>query len=137
MQTQTSEANQNFLEELRPINTSLISFDLPGLIDILKQSLAWEKGELSTMVLLKSPRKQILLIALHKGTEINSFQSKEAVTLQIVEGRIEFHTWEGSVILNKGQVHTLDENIKYSLISSEETVFLLTVSNGILQPVAK
>lgn len=137
MQTETLETRASINKEIRPITTSQSKFNLPVLIDIIKRSHTWEKGELYSMVLTKSPEKQILLAALHEGTEIISFQSKESVSLQIIEGRIKYYTRKGFVILNKGQVMTVHEKIKYTLTSIEETVFLLTVSNGILQPADK
>ena len=85
------------------------------------------------MILLKSPDKQIVLTALHEGTEINSFQSNDSITFQIIEGKLKFQTRKESVTLNKGQLLTLHENIKYSLTTSEETVFLLTIANSTLK----
>ena len=86
------------------------------------------------MILLKSPGKQIVLTALHEGTEINSYQSNDSITLQIIEGKLRFQTRKESITLDKGQLLTLHENIKYSLSTMEETVFLLTIANGILKP---
>jgi quercetin dioxygenase-like cupin family protein len=109
-------------------NNSLITFDLPILIANLKHSQSWKQGELNAKILLKSPVKQILLTALHEGTEINSFQSDESITLQIIEGKLRFHTRKESVTLEAGQLLTLHENIKYCLTTREETVFLLTIA---------
>jgi quercetin dioxygenase-like cupin family protein len=91
------------------------------------------KGELNAMVLLKSPVKQILLTALHGGTEIKSYQADDSITLQIIEGKLKFHTRKESITLDEGQLLTLHENIKYSLSTREETVFLLTIANSSLR----
>jgi quercetin dioxygenase-like cupin family protein len=80
------------------------------------------------MILLKSPEKQIILTAMHEGTEILSFQANDSVTFQIIEGKLRFHHRKDIVTLNKGQLMTLNDNIKYRLTSDEETVFLLTIS---------
>ena len=117
----------------RSLNTSLFTFDLPTLIENMKHSHSWIKGELNAMILLKSPGKQIVLTALHKGTEINSFQANDSITIQIIEGKLRFHTRKESVSLDKGQLLTLHENIKYSLTTKEETVFLLTIANSTFQ----
>jgi len=118
----------------RSHNASLLTFDVPALIESMKNSHSWTKGELNTMILLKSPERQIVLTALHEGTEIESFQSNDSITFQIIEGKLKLHTREESVILEKGQLLTLHDNIKYNLICKEETVFLLTIANGIIQP---
>jgi quercetin dioxygenase-like cupin family protein len=118
----------------RPLNSSFLTYNLPILIERMKLSPAWSKRELNSIILLESPGKQILLTTLHEGTEINFPQSIDSATFQVVEGKMEFHTRKESVNLNKGQLLTLHEKIKYSLTSMEDTVFLLTISNNILQP---
>jgi len=96
----------------------------------MKQSYTWANGELNALVLLKSPKKKVILTAMHGGTEIKSYQANDSVTFQIIEGRLQFHIRKDTVILNKGQVMTLDENARYSLSTEEETVFLLTISDN-------
>lgn len=112
---------------------SLLIFDLPTLVEKMKHKQSWAKGELNSMILLKTPDKQIVLTALHDGTVIQSFQSNDSITVQIIEGKLMFHTRKESVNLDKGQILTLHENIKYSLTSKEETVLLLTIASGVLQ----
>lgn len=121
------------LKENRPVNTSLLTFNLPILIDKMKHSNSWAKGDLDAMVLLKNKDKQIVLTAMHEGTEIYSFQSKGSVTFQIIEGKLLFHTRKESVSLDKGQLLTLYDNIRYSLTSEYETVFLLTMASNAIQ----
>jgi hypothetical protein len=68
---------------------------------------------------------------MHKGTEIDSFQSKESITLKVIEGKLKFRSGKNDVILNEGQFLTLHDKISYSMKSLEETVFLLTIATGI------
>ena len=109
---------------------SLRSFDLPILIKKMKKSPTWANGELNAKILLKSPHKQIVLTALHEGTEISSFQANDSVTFQIIEGKLMFSTPKESVVLDKGQLLTIRENVRYRLTTGEETVFLLTIAKG-------
>jgi hypothetical protein len=110
-------------------DNSLPAFDLPVLIEKLKSSRTWAHGELNAKILLKSTGKQIVLTALHGGTEIQSYQSGESVTLQIIEGCLMFQTNKEYVRLEKGQLLTLYDKVAYCLTSAEDTVFLLTVAN--------
>jgi quercetin dioxygenase-like cupin family protein len=112
---------------------SLLIFDLPNLVERMKLKQCLAKRELTSMILLKTPEKQIVLTAMHRGTEIRSFQSNESITFQIIEGKLMFHTRKESVTLDKGQLLTLHDNIKYSLTSTDETVLLLTIASGALQ----
>ena len=112
-------------------NSPLCMFDLPILIAKMKLNSNWERGELKAIILIKSPEKQIILTALHEGTEINSFQANDSITLQIIEGKVKFHTRNNSVTLDKGQLLTFHENSKYRLITKEESVLLLTIITGV------
>lgn len=116
-----------FLKDNRFLNAKLLNFDLPVIIKKMKRSNSWASGELNSMILLKNRNKQILVTALHEDTQIQSFQSNDSVTFQIIEGSLNFYSWKQSVTLNKGQILTLSEKINYNLTSTEETVFLLTI----------
>ncbi|NWJ49967.1 MAG: hypothetical protein HXX14_03790 [Bacteroidetes bacterium] len=115
------------------LNTSLFTFDIPRLVEKMKHQDIWAKEELHSMILFKNTDKQIILIILQEGTELKSFQSNESITVQIIEGKLKFYTRRKTVTLKKGQLLTLNENIKYRLTAKEETVFLLTIVNGVLQ----
>lgn len=103
------------------------AFDLTALIKMMKHSDNWSKGELNTLILLKSPNEKIILTAIHKGTEIKSFQADDSITIQILEGELRYRTHNDSVILSNGQLMTIHDKIKYMLTASEDTVFLLTL----------
>jgi quercetin dioxygenase-like cupin family protein len=100
----------------------------------MKRENTWTKGGLNAKILMNKPNKQIVLTALHKGTEINSFQSNDSITIQVIEGELKFHTQNESITLEKGQMLTLQENIDYSLTTKAETVLLFTIAKQILQP---
>ncbi|MFZ4547865.1 MAG: hypothetical protein ACOYN4_10545 [Bacteroidales bacterium] len=111
----------------KQITAKLYTFDLPDLIEKMKHKHTWIKGELNAMVLYKSPETQIVLAALHQETEIRSFQADESATIQVIEGKLKFRTTKETVTLEKGQMLTLQENIKYRLTAKDETVMLMTI----------
>jgi quercetin dioxygenase-like cupin family protein len=135
METETLNARSALSDVFGSQNPLSFTFDLPTLIENMKNSHSWANGELNSLILLKTPDKKIMLTALHKGTEIDSFQANDSITFQIIEGKMKFHTRRESVILEKGQSLTLHEKIKYSLLTKEETFYLLTISSGNLRPV--
>ena len=119
------------MEEKDLLCCSFRTYDLPTLVEQIKNNISFERGELNSMTLLKSPEKQIVLTALHEGTEINSYQANDSITFQIIEGRLRFNANKETVTLESGQMMTVNENIKYSLTSWEDTVFLLTIATSI------
>jgi quercetin dioxygenase-like cupin family protein len=104
----------------------------PTLVKKLKNSPNWAKGNLDAIVILKRPDKQILITAVHNGTEIKSFHSGDSITFHIIEGKLVFHTQKKSIVLNEGRLFTLYENIKYKLTSRGDTIFILTITKNIL-----
>jgi quercetin dioxygenase-like cupin family protein len=108
-----------------------MNFDIPSLIETLKQDPSWSRRELSTMVLLKSPVKNIVLTLLPAGIEIRSVQLNDAITYQILEGKLRFQIRNESVVLGKGELLKLNEKTKYQFDSLEESAFLLTSENSI------
>jgi hypothetical protein len=121
----------------RSINASWNACNLPNLIETMKQSYAWAKGELSSMILLNSPNKQIVLTLLREDTEIESSQSNDSITFHVIEGRLYVRTRKKSMTLDRGQLLTLHDKTGYRLKSSEETVFLLTIARSLIKPMTR
>jgi quercetin dioxygenase-like cupin family protein len=107
-----------------------MNFDIPSLIETLKREPSWLKKELSTMVLLKSPVKNIVLTLLPAGIEIRSVQLNDSITYQVLEGKLKFEISDESVILGRGELLMLNEKTKYQFNSLEESAFLLTSENS-------
>lgn len=99
----------------------------------MKQSHNWANRELNSLILLKSPEKSVVLTTVHKGIEVSSFQSHDSLTLQVIEGKLNFKTHKNSLRLDKGEILTLHEKIQYKFTSMEESVFLLTLESEKLQ----
>jgi hypothetical protein len=130
MEIETVQTNLHIAKNNKSSDGKFPDCDLPSLIATIKQSNEWAKGELKALILSKDSNKQIILTAMHEGTEIESYQSNDAISLRIIEGKLRFHMLKDSVTLGKDQVMTIREHIKYRLTTREETIFLLTISKG-------
>ncbi len=115
-------------ETVLTVGSSPVRKDLPGLIRNMKLSHTWAKGDLNAMILIKDPVRNVMLVALHEGTEIVSYQSNDSITFQIIEGKMEFNTRKTSAAISMGQVLTLNDKVKYRLTASEETVMILSIA---------
>ena len=102
--------------------------DLTGLIRNMKLSNAWTRGDLNSMILVKNTERNVMLVALHEGTEIVSYQSNDSITFQIIEGKMEVNTGKTSEAIGMGQVLTLNDKVKYRLTTCEETVMLMSIA---------
>ncbi|MDD3320397.1 MAG: hypothetical protein PHS59_03015 [Paludibacter sp.] len=129
MKTQTLNSTSAFCEGKPFFVDSLLNVNIPLIIDNMKHYYLGSDQDLNSKVLLRSPHKNIILTVIHQGTEIDSFQSADSVTFQILEGKLRLHTWKKSMMLNKGQHLTLNEKTKYRLTTTEDSVFLMTIAN--------
>jgi quercetin dioxygenase-like cupin family protein len=114
----------------RLINSPLNSSDLGVMISHLKQEPSWEKGDLKSAVLLKSPSKKILLTVLHEGTVISSFQSDDSITFQVIEGMMNLRFKNESFTLNKGEVLIMKEKLKYEIDTLQDSALLMILASG-------
>lgn len=87
------------------------------------------RGKIYSKILVNRPEKQILLTAIHKNIEIDSYQCGDSVTFQVIEGMLKLKTRKESVIINEGQLFSLHDNTKYSLSTDAKTMFLLTIED--------
>lgn len=56
---------------------------------------------LNAMILLRSLVRQILLIVLHEGGKIESYQSKDLINFQVIEGKFKLNVRKNAQYLNK------------------------------------
>jgi hypothetical protein len=135
METDTVTKTKSFRRSGTSFVSSAQIYDLPALILNMKDNPAWERGELNALILLNSATKKIVLTVMHGQTEVKSFQSGDSVTLQVIEGRMKFHTALETVILNKGQLLSLRDKTRFSMTTLEESAFLLTILTGTVIPI--
>ena len=114
-----------------PSDSIISELGLAYLIKTIKKSKPWTNGELYSLILLNKPEKKVILTSMYEGTEIESFQANDSITLQIIEGHIRFRVRNNTITIREGQLMKLDEHIKYNFVAREDTVFLLTILNGV------
>jgi quercetin dioxygenase-like cupin family protein len=114
----------------RAIDASLVSIDLPLFMKQVKAEPAFESGHRNAITVFKSNGLRIVLIALHEGASIAKHSTEGIISVQVLEGDIEFSTEEQCVRLAQGQMITLHERIPHSVIANSEAIFLLTIASS-------
>jgi quercetin dioxygenase-like cupin family protein len=118
---------------VRSLDASLISSDIFSFIKKLKKEKKWKETDRNAITLFKTNGLRIVLIALHKGAEMVRHTAKGIISLQILEGAMQFTTDAQSLKLGKGQLLTLHEGIPHSLLAKRKTVFLLTLTTSLIK----
>ncbi|MCO5259625.1 MAG: cupin domain-containing protein [Crocinitomicaceae bacterium] len=112
----------------RALNANFIQMDLNKYMEQIKSEAKWETGEMNSITLFKSEAMRIVLIGLHKDAVLKTHTAKATISVQVVEGNIQFQAADAVAHLTKGQMITLQPNIPHGAIANEESFFLLTLA---------
>lgn len=114
----------------RSTDAELVNIDLPSLMEQIKQEPSWKNGNRNAITVFKTSGLRIVLIALHEGAEMARHTAGGLISVQVLEGRIQFNTDHQSVELSQGQMLALHEYIPHSVRALKETTFLLTLTTA-------
>ena len=131
MEEKHNEATNQRPEGDRPVDAALITIDLPTFIKQIKKESAWKDSKRNAITVFKTNGLRIVLIALHKGGEMSRHMADGIISVQVLEGRLQFNTDGKSVELNKGQMLALHERISHSILAQKESIFLLTLTTSL------
>lgn len=123
-----NDATENRPEGHRALDGRLVEIDLNEFIDIIKTESAWKEKDRNAITIFKNDVQTMVLIALHHHALMAEHTAKGCISVQVLEGRIQFKTNERTVSLSKGNMITLGNGIPHSVLAEEESVFLLTVT---------
>lgn len=112
--------------EQRTLDAPLLTFEISSLIKKLKSEAAWKNSEKNSITLNMGNGLRIVIIALHQGTFIEQHKADHPISVQVLEGEMEFRTDAKTETLKQGQILILHEGIPHSLKAHTECSFLLT-----------
>jgi quercetin dioxygenase-like cupin family protein len=127
------EIKRNESTELRPqgdriVNAPVVHIDIPEFLKQIKKEPAWENSDRNAITVFKSDEIRIVLTALHKNAVIDEHTANGLISVQVLEGKINFETLGNTYPLEKGELITLHRNIPHKVIALKESVFLLSVA---------
>lgn len=96
----------------------------------IKRGFAYRNGDLGYRVLQRDADKNILVIAMHSGTEFESTQIDSLLTINVIEGKIRIKNKMRNAKISVGKSLTLSEKGYYLLECMEESIILLETSNN-------
>jgi len=114
----------------RLLDAQLVLMDLSSFRKQIKEEKAWKEGDRNAITLFKSDGMRNVLIALHAGAEMKTHTAPGIISVQVLEGKITFHTEQRSAELSVGQMLTLHKGIPHRVFAEEESTFLLTLSTS-------
>jgi len=130
------EVKHNESTELRPkgervMDAPVVPIDVPDFLRQIKTEPAWENSDRNAMTVYKTDAMRIVLIALHKDALLKEHTTNGVISVQVLDGEINFSTEGKTHNLTKGKMIALHRNVAHEVSAVEESVFLLTVANFI------
>lgn len=110
----------------RVLNANLVEIDLNKYIQQIKDEVTWKESSHNSITLFKSDSMRIVLIGIHQNSTIKPHQTNAVISVQVIEGEINFKTNESEHTLSKGNMITLQPKIQHSVDANQESFFLLT-----------
>lgn len=126
MENKFNEATPLRPEGDRVLDAPLVEMDFNQFISQVKEETTWADSDRNSITIYKSAKLTIVLIGLHKDAELKPHKANGDITVQVLEGKIQFVTEAENTILQKGQLLALHANIIHSVIAKEESFFMLT-----------
>jgi quercetin dioxygenase-like cupin family protein len=130
METIIHEIGVDRNEQERIIDATMVHVNLPHFIKQIKEEDTWKRNDRNAITLLKTNFLRIVLIALHKGAILKKHAVSQMLSVQVLEGKMQFITDVQTVELKAGDMITLYDGIAHSVVATEETVFLLTLAKS-------
>ena len=128
------EVKYNESTELRPEGTRLmdapvVPIDIPDFLNQIKNESTWQNSDRNAMAVYKTDGMRIVLIALHKDAVLEKHTADGIISVQVLDGELNFTAEDKTHNLKKGQIIALHRNVPHSVSAVTESVFLLTVAD--------
>jgi quercetin dioxygenase-like cupin family protein len=130
------EIKQNESTELRPegarvLDAPLVSIDLIDFIKTIKEEPAWKNKDRNAITVYKTNGLRMVLMAMRKEAVLARHTADGILSLQVLEGKINFTTDDKSVVLEEGQMIALHKGLPHSITATKESVLLLTLTTSL------
>jgi quercetin dioxygenase-like cupin family protein len=99
----------------RMLDAPLVNIDIGRFITQIKKETAWDNSDRNAITVYKTNGLRIVLVALHEGAVMAKHTAAGIISVQVLEGEINFTTDEQSVILKKEQMIALHKGLPHSV----------------------
>ncbi len=130
MDNKSNEATPQRPEGERMLNATLVTMDLHQFMEQVKNESTWKESDRNSITVYKGESMRIVLIGLHEGAELKTHTANALISVQVLEGNIQFTAEENTVDLQKGQMIALQKQVPHSVKAVAESFFLLTMATG-------
>lgn len=124
----TTDSTPQRPEGERVLDASITEIDINLFIEKIKAESTWKDSDRNSMTIHKSDHLVIVLIGLHAGAEMKPHKAGGILSLQVLDGKIDFIVEQKKTAMKKGNMLVLHENIFHNVIAGEESFLLLSIT---------
>lgn len=128
MEYKSNDATSQRPEGNRVLNAPLVEMNLEEFIAQMKTEKSWIENDRNSVTIFKSETMRIVLMGLHEDAVLKAHKANGVISVQVLEGKVNFSTEKKIVAIEKGQMIALEANIVHSVIALKESFFLLTLA---------
>ena len=126
METRYNEATHNRPLGDRIIDAPLVLIDLKKYDQQLTEENGWKKNDRNSITIYKTDGFTLVLSRLQAGTVLMDNLSGGLITIQVIEGSIDFTVSTGSIHVQELQLITIHPGIMHTIRAVENTLILIT-----------
>jgi quercetin dioxygenase-like cupin family protein len=109
------------------VTDPLIEVDLATELEELRATSSYQAADHAAKTIAKQPGIRVVLIALKQGGHMHEHHADSAITVQGVDGHVEFNVAERAVLLMPGHLVIVEGGMPHQLIGIDESAVLLTI----------
>lgn len=128
METKSNEATPLRPDGNRILNAPLVAMNLTEFVAQLKSETTWADSDRNSLTIFKSDTMRIVLMGLHNKAVLAPHKANGVISVQVLEGKINFTANEQTHLIEKGNMIALQENQVHHVEALEESFFLLTLA---------
>jgi quercetin dioxygenase-like cupin family protein len=123
-----NDGKKSAVQRTRRLAGKMLTFLLGAEDGTLREFAAASKTGRAAKTLVKQGSLRITLVALRKGTALDSHQVAGPVSIQIIRGCLEITTSGGTTAVPAGGLITLDGGVAHSVTAHEDSAILITLA---------
>lgn len=129
------DIKNNESTDLRPngdrlIDAPLVGINIPKFTKQIKSETTWQTSDRNAITVFKTNGMCIVLIALHANAIMKEHTAEDVISVQLLEGEVNFSTNKESRVLKPGDMIALHARLPHTVKAIKESVFLLTLANS-------
>jgi quercetin dioxygenase-like cupin family protein len=109
------------------VDAPFLQFNIAHELRELKTQDQWLASDRNAITLVKTQAQCVILIAMREGAEMSEHSAPGPITLQVIEGALQFKVGFETYALEVHGLVSLEKEIKHTVHAETDCAFLLTI----------